>query len=489
MTHALSQLKPTIVWDYFYQLTQIPRPSKHEEKIQAFMLDFGQSLGLDTFRDDIGNIIIKKPATTGYEDRKTVVLQSHLDMVPQANNDTPHDFTSDPINAYIDSDTEGDWVTAKGTTLGADNGMGVAAIMAVLADNTIEHGALEALFTCDEETGMTGAFGLKNDSLDGEILLNLDTEDEKELYVGCAGGVDGTFTLPIERQNTPTDKKCYRIDLTGLKGGHSGVDIHLQRANANKLLARFLMFLNPLGDWQLNTFNGGNLRNAIPRESHAIIVLSDSQYQQLPQYTAQFKAIIEREYGDLEPSISLSISDNQCDSVLTKSSQDKLLRLLNACPNGVYRMSIDVENLVETSSNLSIVTTTHDNLVVECLLRSSVDSARDDLAAQLESLFQLAGASSQYTGAYPGWQPNPNSEILSIMKQTGKDSFGEEPKIRAIHAGLECGLLGGIYPHWDMISFGPTIKFPHSPDEKVHINSVAVFYDWLLVTLKAIPKR
>ncbi len=485
MTHSLSHLKPTIVWDFFYQLTQIPRPSKHEEKIQAFMLNFGQSLGLETFRDEIGNIIIKKPATKGYEDRKTVVLQSHLDMVPQANNDTPHDFAKDPINAYVD----GDWVTAKGTTLGADNGMGVAAIMAVLSDKTVAHGPLEALFTCDEETSMAGAFELKPNVLAGDILLNLDSEDEKELYIGCAGGIDTTFTLPIERENAPKEKQAYRLDLTGLKGGHSGIDIVLQRANANKLLARFLLQLDSLGDWQLHTFNGGNLRNAIPRESHAVVMLSETQKQKAPELIEQFQDIIQREYGEIEPNIELTISDSHCDNVLTADTKNKLLHVINACPNGVHRMSIDIDNLVETSNNLSVVTTDNDNVMIACLLRSSVDSARDDFVQQITSLFQLAGASYHYAGAYPGWQPNPNSEILEVMKKTGKACFGEEPEIRAIHAGLECGLLGGTYPNWDMISFGPTIRFPHSPDEKVKIDTVAVFYDWLLATLKEIPKK
>ncbi len=485
MTHTLSHLNPTAVWDCFYQLTQVPRPSKHEEKIQAFILEFGQSLGLETFRDEVGNIIIKKPAYKGYEDRKTVVLQSHVDMVPQANSDTPHDFVNDPIEAYID----GDWVTAKGTTLGADNGMGVAAMMAVLSDKHLEHGPLEALFTCEEEMGMVGAFGLKKDFLDGEILLNLDAEDEKELCVGCAGGIDGTFTLSIEREKAPDDKHAYRLDIKGLKGGHSGIDIHLQRGNANKLLARFLMQLDVVGDWQLHAFNGGNLRNAIPRESHAIFMLTEAQKQQLPQLIEQFQVIIKCEYGELEPNIEFTVSDSDCNNVLTQTSQNKLLQVINACPSGVHRMSIDMENLVETSNNLSIVKTNDTIAEVACLLRSSVDSARDDFAQQIVSLFQLAGASYKYTGVYPGWQPNPNSEILQIMKQTGKACFGEEPKICAMHAGLECGILGGVYPHWDMISFGPTIKFPHSPDEKVKIDSVAVFYDWLLATLKAIPKK
>lgn len=488
MQHALSELSPHVVWDYFYQLTQIPRPSKHEEKIQAFMMAFGQSLGLETLKDKVGNIIIKKPATAGHENRKTVVLQSHLDMVPQANSDTPHDFITDPISAYID----GEWVTAKGTTLGADNGIGVAAIMAVLAADDIEHAPLEALFTCDEETGMTGAFELKNDVLQGDILLNLDSEDEKELYVGCAGGVDAVFTLPIARQTAPENHQTFEVIIKGLKGGHSGIDIILQRGNANKCLARLLSQFDNAGQWHLQQFNGGNLRNAIPREARALITADPTQLHALQAVITDFKTTLSREYGKREPNTDIqlqAISDSSTDPVLSTASQRTVLATLNACPNGVHRMSIDMADLVETSVNLAIVSTHTDNVVVECLLRSSVDSARDELATHIRSVFDLAEAKSRFVGAYPGWQPNPSSEILTVMKQTGKQLFGKTPAIKGIHAGLECGILGGTYPHWDMISFGPTIRAPHSPDEKVHITSVESFYTWLLATLKNIPEK
>lgn len=486
MTNELSALQPTAVWQYFYQLTQVPRPSKHEDKIQAFMLNFGQSLGLDTQRDDVGNVIIKKAATAGYEDRKGVVLQAHLDMVPQANNDTPHDFVNDPIHAYID----GDWVSAKGTTLGADNGIGVAAIMAVLADDTIAHGPIEALFTCDEETGMTGAFELKNDVLDGDILLNLDSEDEKELYIGCAGGIDAEFSLPVQRQNLPSTCSVYQLNIKGLKGGHSGMDIILQRGNANKLLARWLTLLDI--DWHLIRFDGGNISNAIPREAHAVIAFAECDKPQVEKLTATFKTILEKEYGNLEPNVELLIENKPASThqqMLSDANKQALLNAINACHNGVYRMSVDIEGLVETSNNLAIVSTKETHIQLDCMLRSSVDSARDELVAQLTAVFELAGAKTHFFGAYPGWQPNPQSAILEVMKNTGEQLFGKTPMVRAIHAGLECGLLGGIYPHWDMISFGPTIRAPHSPDEKVNIASVATFYEWLLVTLKAISKR
>lgn len=500
MTHALSDLQPRAVWDYFYQLTQIPRPSKHEEAIQAFMLDFAQSLSLTAFRDEIGNIIIQKPATAGYENCKGVVLQSHLDMVPQANNDTPHDFTTDPIDAYVD----GEWVTANGTTLGADNGMGVAAIMAVLADNTLQHGPLEALLTCDEETSMAGAFGLQPGVLHGEILLNLDSEDEKELYIGCAGGVDAVFRLPIQRQSVNEvdgSMAFFQVDLTGLKGGHSGMDIIRQRGNANKLLARLLSDVSTLLQMRIQHFSGGNLRNALPREATATIALShldgaaevgkQSVAEVLAQCVSDFSAQLAREYGTIEPNVAVSVTavDVSAETtVLCADSQRRLLGALHGCPNGVHRMSLDMPDLVETSSNLAIVNTEAQQVIFECLLRSSVDSARDELAVQIASVFELAGATSDFKGAYPGWQPNPNSEILEVMKKTGEQLFGQTPKLCAIHAGLECGILGGTYPHWDMISFGPTIRAPHSPDEKVNIASVSSFYDWLVATLQAIPR-
>ncbi|MDB1144985.1 MAG: aminoacyl-histidine dipeptidase [Alcaligenaceae bacterium] len=486
MKSELLSLKPEALWQYFYQLTQVPRPSKHEDKIQAFMKDFGLSLGLETIHDETGNIIIKKPATSGYEDRAGVVLQAHLDMVPQANNDTPHDFVNDPIHAYID----GEWVTAKGTTLGADNGIGVAAIMAILADTEIPHGPIEALFTCDEETGMTGAFGLQNNVLNGDILINLDFEEEKELCIGCAGGIDGEFIIPITRQELPTNQSLYQLTIKGLKGGHSGVDINLQRGNANKLLARWLMMIDT--DYSLISFNGGSLRNAIPREANAIIGLKNTDKITLDKVTQDLIEILKTEYSHLEPHLELlvaPISETHYTQAFSTQSKKAVLNAIMAAHNGVYRMSIDVEDLVETSNNLAYVITRDNEVEVACLLRSSVDSARDELVSNLTATFEMVGASIRFFGAYPGWMPNPKSRILEVMTETAQECFGITPKIQAIHAGLECGLLGGIYPHWDMISFGPTIKYPHSPDEKVKIDTVAPFYDWLLLTLKNIPPK
>lgn len=486
MTHPLSNLEPKAVWDNFYQLTQIPRPSKHEDAIQEFMLDFGKNLGLETFRDEVGNIIIKKPATEGYETRAGVILQSHLDMVPQANNDSSHDFTKDPISAYVD----GEWVTAEGTTLGADNGIGVAAIMSVLADSNLRHGPIEALLTCDEETGMTGAFGLSDKTLSGEILLNLDSEDEKELYIGCAGGVDGVFTLPIEREEINGELALYEVQLKGLKGGHSGLDIIHQRANANKLLARFMTFIDS-ASIQLCEFKGGNLRNAIPRESSAIIACDTAAIDSIYAKLVTFNAIVQAEYAKVEPEVLLTVKQYagaETAAALSEASKQRFLALVNASPNGVHRMSLDMEGLVETSSNLAIIETSVTSVQFDFLLRSSVDSARDELAQQISDLFLLAGAAGSYQGAYPGWQPNLNSRILAVMQKTGEALFGESPELRSIHAGLECGILGGIYPNWDMISFGPTIRAPHSPDEKVDIASVGSFYAWLVATLDAVPQ-
>lgn len=482
---SIQQLVPNDVWGYFHQLNQVPRPSKHEDKIQAFMVEFGEALGLDTFKDQVGNVIIRKPATAGMENRQGVVLQSHLDMVPQANKDTQHNFETDPIETVID----GEWVRANGTTLGADNGMGVAAIMAVLASKDLVHGPIEALFTCDEETGMTGAIELKSDVLKGDILLNLDSEDESELYVGCAGGIDATFDLPLVREARPADHKTYQVVLKGLQGGHSGLNIIDQRGNANKLLARWLVQASQDIDVRLYCFFGGNLRNAIPRE--ADIVISTANEVATKAHLDNYLRDLQNEYEGVEESIVLSMEEMEGNGdCLTAECQQKVIHAINACHNGVYRMSVDMDNLVETSSNLAIVETTVDTLTVKCLLRSSVDSAREQLASELSSTFMLSGATRvEFSGAYPGWKPNPNSHILTVMKATGEKVFGHVPEVKAIHAGLECGILGGHYPNWDMISFGPTIRGAHSPDEKVHIKSVETFYEWLKLTLQAVPEK
>lgn len=487
MTSAITTLSPTAVWQYFYQITQIPRPSFHEQGIQDFIQQFGLSLKLETQKDAVGNIIIKKPATVGYENRRGVILQSHLDMVPQANSDSQHNFQTDPIETLID----GDWVTANGTTLGADNGIGVAASMAVLAATDIAHGPLEALFTSTEETGMVGALNLAPDVLSGDILLNLDSEDEKELYIGCAGGVDAVCTLAITRQALTPAYQPYLIELTGLKGGHSGIDIIKQRGNANKLLGRLLKQLDTLCDYQLIDFSGGNLRNALPREAWATLAFLPKHQTKVTAHITSFLDQLAIEYQGIEPNINCCLKPfgQTTKTALSKQDKQTVIQLISACPNGVHRMSIDMPDLVETSNNLAVINSEETRVVFECLLRSSVDSARNELADQLQAVFELAKAEVTFSGAYPGWQPNSQSTILKVMTKTGQQLFGKTPKQRGIHAGLECGILGGIYPHWEMISFGPTIVAPHSPDEKVHIESVDTFYNWLLLTLTAIPEK
>lgn len=487
MSGEIRNLEPKAVWEFFYQLTQIPRPSKHEDQIQDFMVKFGQDLGLETIKDEVGNVIIRKPATSGMEDRKGVVFQGHLDMVPQANSSSTHDFVKDPIDAYID----GDWVTANETTLGADNGMGAAAAMAILASDSIEHGPVEALFTAEEETGMAGAFGLQPGILKGDILLNLDSEDEGELYVGCAGGIDGNFAFDADFESAPSGYKAFKLSVTGLKGGHSGMDIILERGNANKILFRYLKHADERYGIRIGDIKGGSLRNAIPREGFATILIPNDRAGELANSVARFEQIVKKELSSVEPNLSFTVAeDNSPEHVISLNTQSNLIKAIYACPNGVIRMSQDMIGLTETSTNLAVVKTTSDNqVVVQCLLRSSVDTAKEDLVNSMSSVFELAGAKVVFQGEYPGWKPNMESDILKTMQKTYEELYGKTPEIKAIHAGLECGLLGGVYPNWDMISFGPTIRFPHSPDEKVNIETVAKFYEWLKATLKNIPVK
>jgi len=486
MSEEIRKLEPKAVWEFFYQLTQIPRPSKHEAKAIEFTKKFGENLGLETIVDAVGNVIIRKPATPGYENRKGIVFQGHLDMVPQANSDSTHDFTKDPIDAYID----GDWVTARGTTLGSDNGIGVATAMAILASKDIVHGPIEALFTIDEETGMTGAFELKPGLLKGDILMNMDSEDEGELYVGCAGGIDGSFYFDAKYESVPAGFKAFQLVLKGLKGGHSGVDINLERGNANKIMFRFIKYATDHFGLRIGTVNGGNLRNAIPREAFADIVIPADKVNELTEYVSRFESIIKNEFSSVEPTFSFVAKPSDLpEKLISIDLQKRLTKAINGCMNGVIRMSQDMIGLVETSSNLAVVKCTENQIAVHCLLRSSVDSAKEDLAISIGSIFELAGAKVEFLGGYPGWKPNMNSEILKTMQDTYQKMTGKIPEIKAIHAGLECGLLGGVYPHWDMISFGPTIRFPHSPDEKVHIESVKRFYNWLVETLKNVPVK
>jgi len=486
MGKEILNLKPESVWKHFYSLTQIPRPSGCEAASIAFIKKFGDDLGLETFVDEVGNLLIRKPATAGMENRKGIILQGHVDMVPQKNNDKVHDFEKDPIDAWID----GDWVKAKGTTLGADNGIGVAAAMAVLEAKDIKHGPVEALFTIDEETGMTGAFGLKPGFLKGDILLNLDSEDEGELYIGCAGGVNGSFTFKYSEEDVPKSHIAFKIDVKGLKGGHSGLDINLGRGNSNKILFRFLYHASQRHGLRLSSFEGGNLRNAIPREAYAIVTIPGENKDKFIKCFTKNVEKIKKELSVTEPDMSMTLVEVMTPAkLIDQKTQQSVINSVYACPNGVIRMSDSMPGLVETSTNLAITKSENGNITVKCLLRSSVDSAKDDLAAMMEALFVLAGAECSFDGAYPGWKPNPDSAILKAMKQVYHQRFGKIPEVKAIHAGLECGLIGGVYPNLDMISFGPTMRHPHSPDEKVNIPTVEMFYNFLVETLKNIPLK
>lgn len=479
----IKNLEPKALWNYFDMICSIPHPSKKEEKIVEAVIEFAKTNNLEYVKDEVGNIIIRKPATKGYENRKGIILQAHLDMVPQKNADTVHDFEKDPILPYID----GEWVKAKGTTLGADNGIGVAAALAVLADKDMVHGPVEALLTIDEETGMTGAFGLKPGYLKGDILMNLDSETEGELYVGCAGGIDATISFDFKKESVPVEMSGFALNITGLKGGHSGMDIILGRGNANKILFRIFKALEKLG-MRISSINGGSLRNAIPREAFSTITIPTSQVAKAKEILENITKEVKNELSLVEPSLVIEMNPTSLPSdVMDIDTQGRLIRSVYACPNGVMRMSDSMEGLTETSTNMAIVKTDDSKVKISCLLRSSVDSAKMDLAEMMASVFELAGADCKFSGGYPGWKPNMESPILKTMQETYNNMFGRVPKIMAIHAGLECGLLGGVYPNWDMISFGPTIMNPHSPDERVNAPSVKLFWDYLVETLKNAP--
>jgi len=486
MNKEIFNLEPKQVWQHFYSLTQIPRPSKKEEKIQKFIIDFGHKLGLETIVDEVGNVIIRKPATKGMENRKGVVLQGHLDMVPQKNSDKAHDFEKDPIEAYVD----GDWVTANGTTLGADNGMGVAAAMAVLQSSDLQHGPIEALFTCDEETGMTGAFGLKAGVMKGDILLNMDSEDEGELYVGCAGGTNANAKFTYTETSVPAGQKAFKLSITGLKGGHSGLEIILGRGNSNKLMNRFLKHSALKHKLRLSWIDGGSLRNAIPRESFAIVTIPAAEEDHFVKCLGKYYETFLHELSGVETDLKFTCESTTLPaSLIDEDTQKRLFNAIYACPNGVIRMSDAMPGLVETSTNLSSVKSGDGEIKIQCLLRSSVDSSKEELGEMVRAVFELAGAEIDLDGTYPGWKPDMDSPILKTMQDVYKKLYGKIPEIKAIHAGLECGLLGGVYPNWDMISFGPTIRYPHSPDEKVLIASVDKFWKFLVETLKAVPVK
>lgn len=484
MSEEIRGLKPSEVWEHFYGLTQVPRPSKKEGKATQYAREFGEKLGLETIVDEVGNVIIRKPATPGYENRAGVILQGHLDMVPQKNSDVTHDFEKDPIDAYID----GEVVRARGTTLGADNGMGVAAAMGVLASKSLKHGPIEALFTIDEETGMTGANYLKPGSLKGRILLNLDSETEGELYVGCAGGLDGSFEVPVAYEPLTADRTQLRIEVKGLKGGHSGMDIILGRANAIKLMVRVINHLAKY-DPRLVALEGGSLRNAIPREAFAEVAVLT---QQVKGFERDFNALAEAirsEFSGADDGVTVVCipSEVKGTQMLTADSTLRAVRSVFVLPNGVVRMSDAVPGLVETSTNLARVELNGNRVTFLCLLRSSVESAKESLSEAMAACVELAGGKAAFDNGYPGWKPNMHSPILKEMQEVYRKEFGKDPKVMAIHAGLECGILGGPYPDMDMISFGPTIMSPHSPDERVYIESVGKFWKYLVLILENVP--
>ncbi|MEN8186263.1 MAG: aminoacyl-histidine dipeptidase [Bacteroidota bacterium] len=484
MSQEIRNLEPKQLWNNFTDLNEVPRGSKKEEKVIAFMVEFGKKLGLETIVDPIQNVIIKKPATAGMEDRKTIVMQSHLDMVHQKNEDTNFDFDTEGIKMYIDDG----WVTADGTTLGADNGLGVAAIMSVLESNDIPHPAIEALFTIDEETGMTGAKGLQGGYLDGEILLNLDTEEDTELDIGCAGGIDVTATKTYEEKNCNGNYKAFKISAKGLRGGHSGMDIHRGFGNANKIMNRIFEATQDLIN--IVEIKGGSLRNAIPRESFATIVCKTEDAAGFIAKAEEISGKIKEEFKTVEPNLEFIFEAAETPlKAISKEEQSKLIAAVKNGHNGVYKMSEEMEGLVEASNNIAIVELKDGAVKISCLTRSSVEESKTEVANQLKGAFEKEGFDVEFSGSYPGWSPNSNSPILGVMENLYESIFDKKAAVVACHAGLECGILGTNYPEMDMISFGPTIKGAHSPDERANIASAQKFWKYLLEILKNIPLK
>jgi dipeptidase D len=474
-------LKPTLLWGFFHEINQIPRPSKKEERIIAYLKDFGKKQNLSTQVDEAGNVLISKPATPGYETHKTIILQGHIDMVCEKNSDVVHNFDTDPIQTYID----GDWVKARGTTLGADNGIGMSMMLAVLASDELVHPALECLFTVDEETGLTGAFALKQNFLSGELLINLDSEDDGEIFVGCAGGIDTVAELTYKAEKSPEQYFGFTVYVKGLQGGHSGDDIDKGLGNANKILNRFLWNLNKHTDLRLHSFDGGNLRNAIPREAIAFGCVPFAEKENIRILFNNYINDLEIEIGDVEPNMILTLeSESLPETVMDKKTSDTLLNSLYACPHGVIAMSRDMPGMVETSTNLASVKMKADHKIeITTSQRSSVESSKYDIEQQVEAAFTLAGATVSHGDGYPGWKPNLKSEILKVATDSYVRLYKDQPKVRAIHAGLECGLFLEKYPYLDMISIGPTMKGVHSPDERLSITSTQRCWEWLTAIL------
>jgi dipeptidase D len=481
---TVRNLEPKVLWNHFAEINAIPRASKKEEQIIAYMVSFGKNLGLETIVDPVGNVIIRKPATPGMGNRKAVVLQSHLDMVHQKNEDTKFDFDTEGIKMIVD----GDWVKADGTTLGADNGIGVAAIMAVLSSDQIEHPDIEALFTIDEETGMTGAQGLQAGYLHGDILLNLDTEEDDEIDIGCAGGVDVTARKTYRTEAIPNGLKAYSITVKGLQGGHSGMDIHKGFGNANKLMNRILMHLDP--QIQISSLKGGSLRNAIPRESSAVVVCDEKNADIVLSKCKEVFSSIKEGLKTIEPKLTCTVETIDLPSnAMSKDDQGNLLNAIDGAINGVFKMSAEMEDLVEASNNLARVIVDDGAVTIACLTRSSVEESKTQVAESLKNVFEKEGFKVEFSGSYPGWSPNRNSAILKVLESLYTDLYKSKPAVVACHAGLECGLLGTHYPEMDMISFGPTIKGAHSPDERACISSTKRFWDFLQEILKNIPLK
>ena len=478
-------LKPEKVWYYFNEILQIPRPSKKEGKIGEYLMNLGKKLNLETLKDDAGNVLIRKPATKGLENKRSVCLQTHMDMVCEKNSDKVHDFDKDPIESWIDNG----WVKAKGTTLGADDGIGIAVQLAVLDNKDIAHGQIECLFTVDEETGLTGAFALKPGFLNSKILINLDSEDEGQLFIGCAGGKDTIVTMKFVKQEVDEGFLPFRIKVKGLKGGHSGDDINKGLGNANKILNRILWIAAGKYHIRLSMIDGGNLRNALAREAFADILIPKENVKELKEYIPIYNSIVRNEYKITEPDMNVSIEETgKPEFVIDRQTQANLLNTLYACPHGVIAMSQEIQGFVQTSTNLASVKMKADDntITIATSQRSSIESEKDDLANMVESVFRLIGAKVEHSTGYPGWKPNSKSEILEITKDSYKKLFGTDPKVLVIHAGLECGLIGEKYPEMDMISYGPTLRGVHSPDERLEISTVQKFWDLTLEVLRSI---
>ena len=479
----IKDLHPTALWNNFVNLSAIPRLSKKEAKAINFLKNIGETLKLETIVDEVGNVIIKKPAFKGMEDHTKIVLQGHIDMVAQKNADVEHDFEKDGIKMYID----GDWVKTKGTTLGADNGIGVSAAMAILESTDIPHPPIEALFTVDEETGMTGALGLKGGLLSGKKLLNLDSEDDNELTIGCAGGINVTSNGTYNQEATQGNLKGYKISIKGLAGGHSGIQIHLGRANANKLMNRLLLGAAHDYGVRIASVVGGNLRNAIPRESTATITVPEEHVKKFEDYFSNLSIVFKKEHSTTDPELSMILEKIQNPkNIVDLDFQERILNAIYACPNGIYRLSPDMEDLTQTSNNLACVFIQDGKYAIQCLSRSAVETEKMDIAQAIQSTFMLANIDAKLSGSYPGWIPKPDAPIVKLMSEIYFDMFGEHAKLAAGHGGLECGIIGKNYPDMELISFGPNITGPHSPDEQVQISSVLKFWSFLLEVLKQI---